>query len=161
MPNLKEVRQITTDEFNRCVAADAGAVNLPEGAVDRPPRLGLVSAAQGHRFQRLREALLLAEVVAQQAFVVEDNRTAAVRVDHRAVVVAASSDLVAVPPESSEFRSVAPANDEMRSRPALGDPAVPCGFVLAAQPHIGEGRVNAVAYDPAIPKPQFVDAVGA
>ena len=47
------------------------------------------------RFRGQEEPLLFAEVIAQQAFVVENNGTAAVRVDYCAVVVAAPSDLVA------------------------------------------------------------------
>ena len=41
------------------------------------------------------------------------------------------------------------------------NPTVPCGFVLAPQSHFGERGMNAVANDPAIPKPEFVDAVWA
>ena len=77
------------------------AVSLPKGTVEGFPRLGLIAATQGDRLQSLGEPLLLAEVIAQQAFVVENNGTAAVRVDYRAVVIAAPSDLVAMPPESS------------------------------------------------------------
>ena len=76
---FEEVWQITADELNWCVAADSGSINLPERAVQRPPRFGLFSAAQGDRFQRLGKPLLLVEVVAQQPFVIEDNRTAAIR----------------------------------------------------------------------------------
>ena len=43
----------------------------------------------------------------------------------------------------------------------LGNPAVPGGFVLAPQSHFGERGMNTVANDPAIPKPEFVDAVWA
>ena len=49
----------------------------------------------------------------------------------------------------------------MGSGTVLGNPAVPCGFVLAPQSHFGERGMNAVADDPAIPKPQFVDALRA
>ena len=32
---FEEVRKKTSDEFNRCVAADSGAVSLPKGTVER------------------------------------------------------------------------------------------------------------------------------
>src|ERR1039458_4542308 len=91
------MRKETTNKFNGCVATDSGTVSLPKGAVESFPRLGLIAATQRDRLQCFGEPLLLAEVIAQQAFVVENNGTAAVRVDYCAVVVAAPGDLVAVP----------------------------------------------------------------
>ena len=54
-----------------------------------------VEASDDLRFRGQEEPLLFTEVIAQQAFVVENHGTAAVRVDYCAVVVAAPSDLVA------------------------------------------------------------------
>jgi len=47
----------------------------------------------------------------------------------------------------------------MRAGPSLRNPAVPGGLVFSPQPHIRERGVDAVANDPAIPKPKFVDAL--
>jgi hypothetical protein len=158
---LEEVRKKTPDEFNGCVAADSGAVSLPKGTVERFPGLGFVAATQRYRFQGLGVPFLLAEVIAQQAFVIENNGTAAIRVDYRAVVVTAPRDLVAVPPEASKLRPISAADDEMRPWPVFSNPTVPSGFVFAPQPHVGERGVNAIADNAAIPKPQFVDSLRA
>jgi hypothetical protein len=96
---LKKVREKASYEFYRRVTAYSGAVSLPKRAVDGFPRLGLIAATQRDRLQSLGEPLLLAEVIAQQAFVVENNGTSAVRVDYCAVVISASSDLIAMPPK--------------------------------------------------------------
>jgi hypothetical protein len=98
---LEEMGKKTPDEFNWRVAADSGAVSLPKGTIERFPGIGLFAATQRDRLQGLGEPLLLAEVIAQQSFVVENNGAAAVWVDYRAVVIAAPSDLVAMPPEVS------------------------------------------------------------
>jgi hypothetical protein len=98
---LKKVRKETSYEFYGGVTADSGAVGLPKGAVDGFPRLRLIAATQRDRLQSLGEPLLLAKVIAQQAFVVENNGTSTVWVDYGAVVISASSDLIAMTPEIS------------------------------------------------------------
>jgi hypothetical protein len=49
---------------------------------------------------------------------------AAVRVDHRPVVIAAPRNLVTMPPKGAQLGPITAANYEMRSWPVIGDPSV-------------------------------------
>jgi len=73
--------------------------------------------------QSLGEAFLFAEVIAQQPFVVENDWTAAVRVDHCPVVIATPRNFVTMPPKGAQLGPVTAANYEVRSWPVIGDPA--------------------------------------
>src|SRR5215469_18257041 len=131
---IEEILHVTANKLERREAADAFAVRLPKGAVDRAPIFPGVAAAED-----LAPAYLF-KFRGKHPFIVHDQRCARVGIDDASQTGTRLRHRIRMLPEIGQLCSI-PADDPEGRPRADFLPALACRFRVLPKSEIGERGV--------------------